>query len=43
VDGDADSSILGSFTAGVMLALIAALLVGMLVLVTRFLRGSWNP
>jgi hypothetical protein len=50
--GIPDSGVLGAATAGAdehpfvaiaVLALIGALLLAMLTLVTRFLRGSWNP
>ena len=36
-------SILDSVAAILAMALVASLLLGMLTLVTRFLRGSWNP
>ncbi len=38
--GDADE---GPFVAIAVLTIVGALLLAMLVLVTRFLRGSWNP
>ena len=31
------------FLAAAVLTLVAGLLIAMLALVTRFLRGSWNP
>ena len=45
VDGGdvAGNSILGSFATGLVFALLAGLIVGMVVLVSRFLRGNWNP
>ena len=43
-EGDAgENSILGTFATGLVFALLAALILGMVVLVSRFLRGSWNP
>lgn len=41
--GDATESGLGAFAAIAALAVVGALLLAMLALVTRFLRGSWNP
>ena len=38
--GDADEQ---PFVAIAVLTIVGALLLTMLVLVTRFLRGSWNP
>ena len=47
-DGGALDGVTGSanehpFAAIALLAMVAALLFGMVTLVTRFLRGSWNP
>ena len=36
-------SIVDSVAAILAMALVASLLLGMLTLVTRFVRGSWNP
>jgi len=42
VGGDSSGG-LESYAAIVVLLLVASLLFGMVVLVTRFLRGNWNP
>jgi hypothetical protein len=42
VSGSADGG-LESFAAIVVLLIVASLLLGMVALVARFLRGSWNP
>jgi hypothetical protein len=41
--GDSAGGGLESFAAVVVLLIVASLLFGMIALVTRFLRGSWNP
>jgi hypothetical protein len=42
-DGDSGGGGLESFAAVILLLIVASLLFGMVTLVTRFLRGSWNP
>jgi hypothetical protein len=42
-EGDSAGGGLESFAAVFVLLIVASLLFGMVVLVTRFLRGSWNP
>ena len=43
IGDDAEESGLGSYAAVAALTVVAALLLAMLALVTRFLRGSWDP
>ena len=42
-DGDSAGGGIESFAAVLVLLVVASLLFGMVALVTRFLRGSWNP
>ena len=43
VGGDSADSGLEAFAAIAVLVIVATLLLGMVALVARFLRGSWNP
>jgi hypothetical protein len=43
VGGGSSDGILDSFAAIGVLLIVASLLFGMVALVTRFLRGNWNP